>query len=173
MPRNRSTRSRVLLAVVLVALVAAPIVYAAQPPSADQIAFAQRVSDLLLNEMFAALLQEFGETTPENVEEGKQAISLIFADHNRSIRLIGTIRPLLGGNNNLPSDQFEKEALSQALLGQAGTAVEQIDDRWYYRRSVPLSNFHPSCVMCHARFGPTNPEQWVGALVLRVPIGKD
>ena len=35
------------------------------------IAFAQRTSDLLLNTLFAALVQEFDETTPDNVEEGK------------------------------------------------------------------------------------------------------
>jgi len=50
-------------------------------PTDEQKDFARRTGDLLHNELFAALLQEFGETTPENVEEGKQAISLIF---NRS-----------------------------------------------------------------------------------------
>ena len=48
------------------------------PPSNDQIAFAQQVSDLMLNELVAALFQEFNETTQNNVEHGKQAISLIF-----------------------------------------------------------------------------------------------
>ena len=62
-------------------------------PSDGEIAFASQVSDLLLNELVAALFQEFQETTPENVERGKQAISLIFNDLNREIRLVGTFEP--------------------------------------------------------------------------------
>jgi len=64
-----------------------------------------------------------------------------------------------------------------ALEGQALTDVQRVDDRWYYRRSVPLSNtFHTACVLCHANFTnefftrTNNPGQWVGALVLAVPI---
>ncbi len=45
------------------------------------------------------------------------------------------------------------------------------------RRSVPLSNtLHPNCVLCHASFTSdfftrtNNPGQWVGALVIGVPI---
>ena len=144
-------------------------------PSAGQIAFAQQVSDLMLNELVAALFQEFDETTPANVEHGKQAISLIFNDVNRDMRLIGTFGPLLGGRNDRPDDGFERTALSRALTGQAHTAVEEINDRWYYRRSVPLTNtMHQACVLCHTNFTPqlfeNNPGQWVGALVLGVPI---
>ena len=38
------------------------------------------------------------------------------------------------------------------------------------RRSIPLSNFRAECAMCHANFpaGPT--PDWVGALMLRVPV---
>jgi hypothetical protein len=68
----------------------------------------------------------------------------------RAIRLIGSLAPLLGG--------------------QAYAAVQKVDDRWLYRRSFPLSNFHDACVLCHANFGPENPAQWVGALVMAVPI---
>ena len=46
-------------------------------PSAADVAFAQQVSVLLQNELVAASFQEFAETTPDNVEHGKQAISLI------------------------------------------------------------------------------------------------
>ena len=35
-----------------------------EPPSSGQIAFAQEVSDLMLNELVAALFTEFDETTP-------------------------------------------------------------------------------------------------------------
>ena len=144
-------------------------------PTAGQVAFAQDVSDLLVNEVVAALFKEFDETTPENVAHGKQAISLIFNDLNRDIRLVGNVGPLLGGPNNRPDDRFETTALKRALAGESFAAVQQVNDRWYYRRSVPLSNtLHPNCVLCHTNFTPdlftNNPGQWVGTLVLGVPI---
>ena len=147
------------------------------PPTDQEKEFAVQTADLLQNEVFAALLQEFGETTPENVEQGKKAVSLIFHDANRDIRLIGNAGPLLGGNNNIPADDFERESLARALQGQGNTTVERHGSRWYYRRSIALSNsFHTSCAMCHTNFTPqffqdtNNPGQWVGALTLRVPV---
>jgi hypothetical protein len=146
-----------------------------KPPSSGQVVFAQQVSDLMLNELVAALFKEFDETTAANVAHGKQAISLIFNDHNRDMRLVGAFGPLLGGSNDHPADKFEKTALKRALGGDPITSVETINDRWYYRRSVPLSNaMHQNCVLCHTNFTPdlfqNNPEQWVGALMLSVPI---
>jgi len=164
---------------VLMAFVVTPIASTQNdvPPSSKQIAFAKQVSDLFLNEVLAALFKEFDETTPQNADQGKQAISLIFNDLNRDMRLVGKFRPLLGGDNDLPSDTFESTALSLALTGQPYTAVQQVNDTWFYRRSIPLSNtFHQSCVLCHTNFtqdffnSTNNPGQWVGTLVLRVPI---
>jgi hypothetical protein len=110
------------------------------------------------------------------VEHGKQAISLIFNDLNRDIRLVGTFVPL-GGRNSRPDGPFERRALQLALVGQPHTDVQRVDDTWYYRRSFPLSNtFHTACVLCHTNFTPeffaetNNSGQWVGALMLRVPI---
>ena len=145
------------------------------PPSASRIAFAKQVSDLMLNELVAALFKEFDETTAQNVPHGKQAISLIFNDVNRDMRLIGEFPPLLGGSNDRPSDRFERIALKRALEGDPLDDVQQINDTWNYRRSVPLSNaMHQNCVRCHANFTPAlfvdNPEQWVGTLVLGIPI---
>jgi hypothetical protein len=149
-------------------------------PSSRQIAFAREVSDLMVNELVAALFQEFAETTPANVEHGRQAISLIFNDLNRDMRLIGVFGPLQGGANDRPSDSFERTAMTRALTGTAHTSVQKVNDRWYYRRSVPLSNtMHQACVMCHTNFTSElfedNPGQWVGALVVGVPIrsGRD
>ena len=149
------------------------------PPTDQEKEFAVQTADLLQKEVFAALLQEFGETTPENIEQGKRAVSLIFHDANRDIRLIGNFSPLLGGNNNIPSDAFEQESLALALRGQPNQTVERHGNRWYYRRSVALSNsFHTSCALCHTNFTPqffeqtNNPGQWVGALTLRVPVGE-
>jgi hypothetical protein len=138
------------------------------PPSNEQVAFAQRTSDLLLATLFAALTQEFDETTVDNVEEGKQSISLVFNDRNKDMRLVGTLDPLQ--QSNRPRDAFERKAHLLALQGQAYTAVERVDDEWYYRRSIPLSNFRAECSFCHTNFpaGPTSDP--VGALMLRVPI---
>jgi hypothetical protein len=132
----------------------------------------------MLNEILAALFQEFDETTPDNVHQGALAISLIFNDLNRDMRLVGTFGPLLGGRNDLPADKFERASLPAALSGNARTSVERRSGEWVYRRTVPLSNtFHPNCVLCHTNFtqeffdSTDNPGQWVGALVLTVPIG--
>jgi hypothetical protein len=167
----------IALATLLIAAGLTGVGYASDSPSNESIAFAQRTSDLMLNELLAALFQEFSETTPDNVEEGKQAISLIFNDLNRDMRLIGIFPPLQGGLNDLPSDSFERRSLILALKGEANTSVERIGNRWFYRRSVALSNaFHQACVLCHTNFTPqffqqtNNPGQWVGALTLRVPI---
>ena len=138
------------------------------PPSAAQVAFAQRSSDLMLATIVAALLQEFAETTPANVEEGKHSISLIFDDRNDSMRLIGDQQPIR--DNDVPQDSFEATALDRAMQGQPHTAVEKVQGKWAYRRSVPLSNFHPACSMCHNNFGPVDTSHWVGALVLTVPV---
>jgi hypothetical protein len=138
------------------------------PPSNEQIAFAERTSDLLFATLFGALTQEFDETTLSNVAEGKRSISLVFNDRNEDMRLVGTLGPLQ--DNDRPQDAFERKAHLLALSGQPYTAVQRIDDRWYYRRSIPLSNFRVECSYCHTNF-PTGPTpDLVGALMLRVPI---
>jgi hypothetical protein len=175
--RIRKIKRATAIAVLLAAAGLTGLGYTDDSPSSEAVAFAQRTSDLMLNELLAALFQEFNETTPHNVEEGKQAISLIFNDSNRDMRLIGVFPPLLGGFNDLPNDSFERKSVAMALRGQANTSVERVGDRWYYRRSVALSNtFHQACALCHTNFTPqffqktNNPGQWVGALMLRVPI---
>jgi hypothetical protein len=172
---------RVVALVLLLAVVGViSFGHADNPPSHEEKEVAAQTGELLHNEVFAALLQEFSETTPENVEQGKQAISLIFNDSNRDIRLIGVFPQLLGGDNDIPSDSFERKSLALALQGKENTSVERVDGRWYYRRSVALSNaMHTSCALCHTNFTPQfferthNQGQWVGALTLRVPIKED
>ncbi len=167
--------------VMLTALIAAAgltgLGYTSNSPSNEEIAFARTTNDLMLNELKAALFQEFNETTVDNVEHGKQAISLIFNDANRDMRLLGNFAPLLGGANDLPTDSFERRVLNSAMRGENITSIERMDGRWYYRSSLALSNsFHQACVLCHTNFTPqffqqtNNPGQWVGALSLRVPI---
>jgi hypothetical protein len=178
--RNKKTKLGAGLVFLLAVIGLTGFGRADDSPSDEAIAFAQRTSDLMLNELVAALFQEFNETTPANVEEGKQAISLIFNNSNRDMRLIGVFPPLLGGLNDIPSDSFEQKSLALALKGEANTSVERVGNRWYYRRSIALSNsFHQACVLCHTNFTPqffqqtNNPGQWVGALSLRVPINTD
>jgi hypothetical protein len=158
----------------IVGLAAVVIARADHPrPTNANVDYAKGVAQLLQNEMIAALLQEFNETTAGNAAQGKVAIGLIFNDANRAIRLIGNLSPLDPGN--VPRDAFERTALFNAvqLNGTPYEAVEQSqdeDNNWFYRRSIPLSNFHPACVICHANFGPQDSSEWVGALTLRVPI---
>ena len=144
------------------------IARADSPPDTQQVQFAQRTSDLMLATLVAALLQEFAETTPANVEEGKQSISLIFNDQNDDMRLVGELQPLRA--NDAPQDAFEAMALERAMQGENFAEVQKVSGKWFYRRSVALSNFHPACSMCHTNFGPVNTTQWVGALMVRVPI---
>ena len=163
--RNQRAFAPFLLAAIVISTAA---VRADVPPTTEQVEFAQRTSNLMLATLFAALLQEFAETTPANVEEGKKSISLIFNDRNDDMRLVGTLDPIR--DNDVPQDSFEAAALERALQGLPYDTVEKAEGKWYYRRSVPVSNFDPSCSMCHANFGPVNPAQWTGALMLRVPV---
>ena len=161
------TKQQSVLAALVCAVVTA-IAYADDRPVAQAVASAQKTSDLMLATIFAALGQEFAETTPENVPEGKKSISLIFNDRNKDMRLVGILKPLRV--SDAPQDSFEAIALTLAMNGKNYTDVQRVDDKWYYRRSVALSNFHLACALCHTNFGPTNSNQWVGALMLRVPI---
>jgi len=137
-------------------------------PTAAEIEYARGASDLMTNTVVAALLQEINETTPQNAAQGSLSIGLVFNDHNRDMRLVGRLQPV--SRNNYPADAFERRALDQAMSGVPTTAVEKDEGRWYYRRSIPLSNFQPQCAMCHSNFNGLSSSDWVGALMLRVPI---
>ena len=137
-------------------------------PTATEIEFARGASDLMTSTVVAALLQEINETTPANVPQGNLSISLIFNDLNRDMRLVGTLQPL--SQNDLPADDFERAAPGAALAGTPYTAVERVSGDWYYRRSIPLSNFQSQCAMCHPSFSGLPSTTYVGALMLRVPI---
>jgi hypothetical protein len=158
----------IVLGCVAVLLSFTAVTRADSPPDPQQVQFAQRTSDLMLATLFAALSQEFAETTPANVEEGKKSISLVFNDRNEDMRLVGVLQPLRA--NDVPQDSFETRALALAMQGQNFADVQKVEGKWFYRRSTALSNFHPACAMCHLNFGPVNTTQWVGALMLRVPV---
>ena len=67
----------------------------------------------MLATILAALGQEFKETTADNVELGKQSISLIFNDKNKDMRLVGVLNPLRA--SDIPQDAFEAAALAYAM----------------------------------------------------------
>src|SRR5262245_8956348 len=92
-----------------------------KPPSPQAIASAQQATDLRQATLFAAVLQEFSETTPANVPQGIQSIGLVFNDRNTNMRLVGTLQPL--GHNDEPRDTFEETALANALQGKPSTNV--------------------------------------------------
>jgi hypothetical protein len=142
--------------------------YGNRAPSTEQVAFAKSTYKLMFATVFAGLSQEFAETTKDNVKEGSQSISLIFNDANHDMRLIGNIDRLRPTDK--PNDAFELKANAEALTTAKGIeSVEKIDGKWYYRKSTPLNNgISPACVLCHVTY---KPDQKVGALVLRVPIG--
>ena len=142
----------------------------ARTPTQAEVTFAQETADLLQAELFAALLQEFSETTPDNVEQGNVAISLIFEDCHKNFRLIGRNQPLR--KNDRPQDTFEKESLKLALEGKSNEVIQKLGRRSFFRRSIPLANFDPSCALCHTNFGPVNDQDYVGALTLKVPVPK-
>ena len=139
-----------------------------QPPSAEAIAFARRTSDHLTDMLLAALVKEIGNTTPENIDEGNLSIGLLFSDSQTNFRLVGTLEPI--SENDRPQDNFESAALEQALEGKPYTDVQRVRGTWFYRRSIPLSNFAPQCKLCHPNFADLAPTDNVGALMLKVPI---
>ena len=152
------------------ALTFAPcIIQADPPPKQAEIDFAMEVKNTLRDRLMALLLNEFENTTPENFEAGNEAISLVFDDNNPSFRLVGDFGPLR--KSDLPSDSWEKDALEAAKIGFGfGPDVRKVNDKYYTRESIALANFDPSCSICHQNFGPVDPKQYVGALMLRVSV---
>ncbi len=140
------------------------------PPAQADIDSAEETAGLLLNQLLAALIQQFSATTVNNVDEGNLALSLMFDDSHTNHRLVGTLEPL--GSTAYPQDNFEQTALDLAMQGQNYTDVQRVNGRWFYRTSVALSNFDASCALCHTNFGPVDPTFWTGALMLKVPIAR-
>src|SRR3954468_16539610 len=116
--------------------VAAEAHHADHSPADAAVETARETSDLMTNTVVAALLQEIGETTPANAARGSLSIGLVFNDHNRDMRLVGTLQPL--SHNDSPADDFERSALAAAMTGAPLTSVERVGGDWYYRRSIPL-----------------------------------
>ena len=67
------------------------IVDADAPPTDEQVQFAQRSAELMQATVFAALLQEFAETTAA-MSRKASILSLIFDDRNESGRIVDLCR---------------------------------------------------------------------------------
>jgi hypothetical protein len=137
------------------------------PNPADE-AFASDVADAMVDRIVALLFREFAVTTPDNAAVGTAAISNIFHNDNPLMRLVGDVGPLQ--NSNRPKDDFERDALQAAKLGNNYSRTERVNGKWYVRKSIAVATtFSPSCVHCHANFdGLANP--WVGALMVRAKV---
>jgi Protein of unknown function (DUF3365) len=135
------------------------------------VVYASQTTDILQSRLFAALLQEFNSTTAATAPKATDAISIIFNDKNHDMRLVGTVGPLR--QNDYPEDTFEQTAIAKAVNQQNGTVSEAVTGEpgnWYYRRAVPVTNFSPSCVLCHVNYQGLPSTKVVGALALKVPV---
>lgn len=166
---------KLLSSAVAIALMFGATVATATPPQED-IDFAEDVNDALLSDTLALLLARFAATTDPQapadiVDIGIAALRLSFDNQAGQARLVGTLENL-GGFNSRPKGPFEKNALKDALQGIATdkTLVQGPFGRFYVRQFVPLSNFDPSCGLCHTNFGPVDPTQWVGGLSITTPV---
>jgi len=130
--------------------------------------FAAAVADAMIDRLVALLFREFAVTTADNAPVGTAAISNIFHDDNKLMRLVGDVQPLR--SNDRPRDDFERDALAAAKLGNNFSRTERVNGRWWVRKSLAVSTgFSTSCVFCHANFASvTNP--WVGALMVRAEV---
>jgi hypothetical protein len=137
-------------------------------PNPDDVAFANAVADTMITRIVALLFNEFENTTAENAPVGTVAISNIFHNGNPLMRLVGDVGPLQ--NSNRPRDDFERDALAAAKLGNNFSRTERVQGRWWVRKSIAVATtFSPSCVHCHPNFEDvTNP--WVGALMVRAEV---
>jgi hypothetical protein len=147
--------------------------YAPPPLTAPAVAFAKDTTDILQKRLFAALGQEFSETTAGTASKGSAAISLIFNDNNHNMRLVGTVGPLR--RTDYPEDGFERTVVTAAVNAQNATVTEGVygqPGEWFYRRAIPISNtISLSCVLCHANYAALPADkQIVGVLALKVPI---
>lgn len=137
-------------------------------PSPGDVAFANDVTDAMVDRLVALLFREFEVTTADNAAVGTAAISNIFDDGNHSMRLVGEVEPLQ--DNNRPEDAFERDALAAAMQGQNFSRTERVNGTWWVRKSIAVATtFSPSCVHCHDNFAAlANP--WVGALMVKAKV---
>ena len=137
-------------------------------PDPEDELYASAVADAMVDRILALLFREFAVTTPENAAVGTDAISNVFHNGNPLMRLVGDVDPLQ--RSNYPADDFERDALAAAKLGQNFSRTERIRGRWWVRKSIAVSNaFSPTCVFCHSNFDNLS-NQWVGFLAVRAEV---
>lgn len=66
---------------------------------------------------------------------------------------------------NAPADDFEKEAITKLLAGNAGhEQVVEKDNKRYLRSATPIPVVMKKCIMCHPNYEDAKPGQAIGAL---------
>src|SRR5262245_1519989 len=142
-------------------------------PSPQAVADSQAVAATHRSRTLAALLQEFGTTTPQNARINSRAISNLFFDDNPLMRLVssGDFAPIQASAN--PSTRFEADAIASFKAG--GTFFQRLDfvrGRWVWCEAVALNNgallqgsgLDPNvCQLCHSSF-PSDNTVLVGSL---------
>jgi hypothetical protein len=142
-------------------------------PSEEAVTDSQAVAATHRSRTLAALLQEFGTTTPENARINSRAISNLFFDGNPLMRLVtsGDFAPIQ--ESARPSTRFEADAIAAFKAG--GTFFSRLDrvgPRWMWCEAVALNNgallqgtgLNPNvCQTCHPSF-PTDNTVLVGSL---------
>ena len=174
-----ATTGQVTLTLALTACVAstASQVVAGQgppAPSPSAVADSRAVAETHRSRTLAALLEEFGTTTPENARINSRAISNLFFDGNPLMRLVtsGDFEPLQKSAN--PITKFEADAIASFKAGGPGffARLDRVGPRWVWCEAVALNNgafleggdLDPDvCQTCHPSF-PADNTVLVGSL---------
>ena len=176
-----ATKGQIALTLAVTACVAstAPRIEAGQgqgppAPSESAVADSQAVAETHRARTLAALLQEFGTTTPENARINSRAISNLFFDGNPLMRLVtsGDFEPLQASAN--PITKFEADAIASFKAGGPGffARLDRFRSQWVWCEAVALNNgafleggpLDPDvCQTCHPSF-PTDNTALVGSL---------
>jgi hypothetical protein len=142
-------------------------------PSAAAVADSRDVAATHRSRTLAALLQEFGDTTPENARINSRAISNLFFDGNPLMRLVssGDFAPIQASAR--ASTRFEADAIAAFKAGDSFfSRLDRVGPRWLWCEAVALNNgallqgsgLDPNvCQTCHPTF-PTDNAVLVGSL---------
>ena len=143
-------------------------------PSPEAVADSAAVAATHRSRTLAALFEEFRTTTPENARINSRAISNLFADGNRLMRLVtsGDFAPIQQSAQAIT--KFEADAIASFKAGGPGffSRLDRVGPNWVMCEAIALNNgaflegtdMSPNvCQTCHASF-PTDTTALVGSL---------
>jgi hypothetical protein len=172
-------KRRIALVLALTAWIMSTAVHiAAQPqpqaPSPAAVADSEAVAATHRSRTLAALFEEFRTTTPENARINSRAISNLFSDGNRLMRLVssGDFTPLQASAR--PLTRFEADAIASFKAGGPGffSRLDRVGPLWMQCEAIALNNgafldgtdMNPTvCQTCHSSF-PADTTALVGSL---------